>query len=74
MVIGPNSMSPKNLKSLEGEPGLKVVNLPDTVCNFLCMNTKKAPFDNIKVRQAIKFRDAQFRQSYPTCSTATARR
>ena len=35
-------MSPKNLKSLEGEPGLKVVHLPDTVCNFLCMNTKKA--------------------------------
>ena len=55
MVIGPNSMSPKNLKSLEGEPGLKVVNLPDTVCNFLCMNTKKAPFDNVKVRQAINY-------------------
>ena len=25
MVVGPNSMSPKNLKSLETEPGLKVV-------------------------------------------------
>ncbi|MCA1471122.1 ABC transporter substrate-binding protein [Bradyrhizobium sp. IC3195] len=55
MVIGPNSMSPKNLKSLEGEPGLNVVSLPDTNCNFLCMNLKKKPFDNVKVRQAINY-------------------
>jgi peptide/nickel transport system substrate-binding protein len=55
MVIGPNSMSPKNLKSLEGEPGLKVVSLPDTNCNFVAMNMKKAPFDNVSVRQAINY-------------------
>ncbi|WP_314948039.1 ABC transporter substrate-binding protein [Bradyrhizobium cosmicum] len=55
MVIGPNSMSPKNLKSLEGEPGLNVVSLPDTNCNFLCMNLNKKPFDNVKVRQAINY-------------------
>jgi peptide/nickel transport system substrate-binding protein len=55
MVIGPNSMSPKNLKSLEAEPGLKVVSLPDTNCNFLCMNVKKPPFDNVMVRQAVNF-------------------
>jgi peptide/nickel transport system substrate-binding protein len=55
MVIGPNSMSPKNLKSLEGEPGLKVISLPDTVCNFIAMNMKKAPFDNVNVRRAINY-------------------
>ncbi|KRR07937.1 hypothetical protein CQ12_25390 [Bradyrhizobium jicamae] len=55
MVVGPNSMSPKNLKSLEGEPGLNVVSLPDTNCNFLCMNLKKKPFDNLKVRRAINY-------------------
>jgi peptide/nickel transport system substrate-binding protein len=55
MVVGPNSMSPKNLKSLEAEPGLKVVSLPDTNCNFVCMNLKKPPFDNVKVRQAMNY-------------------
>jgi peptide/nickel transport system substrate-binding protein len=55
MVIGPNSMSPRNLKSLETEPGLKVVSLPDTNCNFVSMNLKKPPFDNVKVRQAVNY-------------------
>lgn len=55
MVIGPNSMSPKNLKALEGEEGLKVVKLPDTNCNFVCMNMKAAPFDNVKIRQAVNY-------------------
>ena len=55
MVIGPNSMSPKNLKSLEAEPELKVVSLPDTNCNFVSMNLKKPPFDNVKVRQAVNY-------------------
>jgi peptide/nickel transport system substrate-binding protein len=55
MVVGPNSMSPKNLKSLETEPGLKVVSLPDTNCNFVSMNLKKPPFDNVKVRQAVNY-------------------
>jgi peptide/nickel transport system substrate-binding protein len=55
MVIGPNSMSPKNLKSLETEPGLRVVSLPDTNCNFVSMNLKKPPFDNVKVRQAVNY-------------------
>jgi peptide/nickel transport system substrate-binding protein len=55
MVIGPNSMSPKSLKSLEAEPGLKVVSLPDTNCNFVSMNLKKPPFGNVKVRQAVNY-------------------
>ncbi len=55
MVVGPNSMSPKNLKSLESEPGLKVVSLPDTNCNFVSMNCKRPPFDNVKVRQAVNY-------------------
>ena len=55
MVVGPNSMSPKNLRSLENEPGLKVISLPDTNCNFVAMNMKKAPFDNVNVRRAINY-------------------
>ena len=55
MVVGPNSMSPKNLKSLEAEPELKVVSLPDTNCNFVSMNFRKPPFDNVKVRQAVNY-------------------
>jgi peptide/nickel transport system substrate-binding protein len=55
IVIGPNSMSAKNLKSLETEPGLKVVSLPDTNCNFVSMNFKKPPFDNVRVRQAVNY-------------------
>jgi peptide/nickel transport system substrate-binding protein len=55
MVIGPNSMSPKNLKSLENKPGLKVVSLPDTNCNFVSMNLKKPPFDKVGVRQAVNY-------------------
>ena len=48
-------MSPENLKSLETEPGLRVVSLPDTNCNFVSMNLKKPPFDNVKVRQAVNY-------------------
>jgi peptide/nickel transport system substrate-binding protein len=55
MVVGRPGLSPKNVKSLEGEQGLKVFNVPDTTCHYLCMNQKKAPFDNVKVRQAINY-------------------
>jgi peptide/nickel transport system substrate-binding protein len=55
MVVGPNSMSPMNLKSLEAEPELKVISLPDTNCNFVSMNLKKPPFDNVKVRRAVNY-------------------
>jgi peptide/nickel transport system substrate-binding protein len=55
MVVGRPGLSPKNVKSLEGEQGLKVLNVPDTTCHYLCMNQKKAPFDNVKVRQAVNY-------------------
>jgi peptide/nickel transport system substrate-binding protein len=55
MVVGRPGLTPKNVKSLEGEPGLKVFSVPDTTCHFLCMNTTKPPFDNVKVRQAVNY-------------------
>jgi peptide/nickel transport system substrate-binding protein len=55
MVVGRPGLSPKNVKSLEGEPGLKIFNVPDTTCHYLCMNQQKAPFNNVKVRQAINY-------------------
>jgi peptide/nickel transport system substrate-binding protein len=55
MVVGRPGLAPKNVKSLEGEPGLKVFNVPDTTCHYLCMNQKKAPFENVKVRQAVNY-------------------
>ena len=55
IVSGRPGLSPRSIKSLEGEPGLRIVTLPDTVCHWLCMNTAKAPFNNAKVRQAINY-------------------
>ncbi|MBI4589714.1 MAG: ABC transporter substrate-binding protein [Candidatus Rokubacteria bacterium] len=55
MIVGRPGLSPKNVKSLEGEPGLKVFSVPDTTCHFLAMNTQRPPFDNVKVRQAVNY-------------------
>lgn len=55
MVVGRSTLSPRNVKGLEAEPGLKTVSVPDTLCHWLCMNTQKAPLDNVKVRQAINY-------------------
>ena len=55
MVVGRPGLSPKNVKSLEGEPGLKIFSVPDTTCHFVSMNQKKPPYDNVKVRQAINY-------------------
>jgi peptide/nickel transport system substrate-binding protein len=55
MVVGRPGLSPKSVKSLEGEAGLKIVSVPDTTCHWLCMNTRKPPFDNVKVRQAVSY-------------------
>ena len=41
------------MKSLEGETGLKIFSVQDTTCHWLCMNGKKPPFDNVKVRLAV---------------------
>ncbi len=55
MVVGRPGLSPKNVKSLEGEAGLRIFNVPDTTCHYLAMNQKKPPFDNKLVRQAINY-------------------
>jgi peptide/nickel transport system substrate-binding protein len=55
LVAGRPGLTPKNVKSLEGEPGLKVFSVPDTTCHFIAMNTQKPPFDNVKVRQAVNY-------------------
>jgi len=55
LVSGRPGLSPKNVKSLEGEPGLKILQVPDTTCHYLGMNQKKAPFDNLSVRRAVNY-------------------
>lgn len=55
LVAGRPGLSPKNVKSLEGEPGLKVFTVGDTTCNYLAMNQKKPPFDNVLVRRAVNY-------------------
>lgn len=55
LVAGRPGLSPKNVKSLEGEPGLKVFSVGDTTCHYLAMNQKKPPFDNVLVRRAVNY-------------------
>src|SRR3990172_6243373 len=55
LVAGRPGLSPKNVKSLEGEAGLKILRVPDTICNYLAMNQKKPPFDNVLVRRAVNY-------------------
>jgi peptide/nickel transport system substrate-binding protein len=55
IVTGRPGLSPRNVKSLEGEAGLKIFSVPDTTCHWLCMNGKKEPLNNVKVRQAINY-------------------
>jgi len=55
LVAGRPGLSPKNVKALEGEAGLKVFSVPDTTCHYLCMNERKPPFDNKLVRQAVNY-------------------
>ncbi len=54
-IVAAPGLSPRNVKSLEGEPGLKIFTVPDTTCHFVSMNQKKPPYDNVKVRQAINY-------------------
>jgi len=55
LVSGRPGLSPQSIKSLEGASGLKIYTVPDTTCHWLSMNTKKPPFDNVKVRQAVNY-------------------
>jgi peptide/nickel transport system substrate-binding protein len=55
LVTGRPGLSPKSVKSLEGEAGLRIYTVQDTTCHWLCMNGRKPPFDNVKVRQAVNY-------------------
>jgi peptide/nickel transport system substrate-binding protein len=55
LVAGRPGLSPRNVKSLEGEPGIKVFTVGDTTCTYLAMNQKKPPFENVLVRRAVNY-------------------
>lgn len=55
LVAGRPGLTPKNVKALEGEQGLRVVSVPDTICTYVCMNQKKPPFDSVLVRRAVNY-------------------
>jgi peptide/nickel transport system substrate-binding protein len=44
-----------DVQALEGDPNITVVRQPSRFVVFLGMNSKVAPFDNVKVRQAISY-------------------
>jgi peptide/nickel transport system substrate-binding protein len=43
------------LNSLRHAPGVRLINVPARNWNYLCVNTTVAPFNNLKVRQAIAY-------------------
>jgi peptide/nickel transport system substrate-binding protein len=51
----PTSLSPDAIKTLEQDPKLTVHQFEGSNLNLLTFNTKEAPLDNIKVRQAIAY-------------------
>jgi peptide/nickel transport system substrate-binding protein len=53
LVVGRPGLSPRSVKTFEGDKNFKIVSIPDTTCHWLAMNQTKAPLDNVKVRQAI---------------------
>lgn len=55
IVSGRPGLSPRSVASLQGAPGLQTITVPDTVCHWLNMNCQRAPFNNVKVRQAINY-------------------
>lgn len=55
LVVGRPGLSPRSIKTFEGDKNFKIVSIPDTTCHWLAMNQTKAPLDNVKVRQAISY-------------------
>jgi peptide/nickel transport system substrate-binding protein len=51
----PTSLSPDAIKSLSQDPNLNVNQFEGSNLNLLTFNTKEAPLDNVKVRQAIAY-------------------
>ena len=54
-MVGRPGLSPRSIKTFEGDKNFKIVSIPDTTCHWLAMNQTKAPLDNVKVRQAISY-------------------
>ena len=55
LVPLPTNLSPDTLKSLAQDPNLKVEEFPGANIVYLGFNVKEAPFDNVKVRQAVAY-------------------
>ena len=51
----PTSLSPDAIKSLSQDPKLNVNQFEGSNLNLLTFNTREAPLDNVKVRQAIAY-------------------
>ena len=51
----PTSLSPDAIKALSQDPNLNVHQFPGSNLNLLTLNTREAPLDNVKVRQAIAY-------------------
>jgi len=51
----PTSLSPDSIAALGKDPNLKVEQFAGSNLNHLTFNTKEAPLDNVKVRQAIAY-------------------
>jgi peptide/nickel transport system substrate-binding protein len=46
-------VSPASLSQIKGNPKLQALTAPSTIVHYVGLNTKKAPLDNVKVRQAL---------------------
>lgn len=55
LVIGRPGLSPRSIKTFEGEKDFRILTVPDTTCHWLAMNQTKKPLDNVLVRQAINY-------------------
>jgi peptide/nickel transport system substrate-binding protein len=55
LVVGRPGLSPRSIKTFEGDTNFKIVSVPDTTCHWLAMNQTKTPLNNAKVRQAINY-------------------
>ncbi len=47
--------SPTDLAGMKSDPQIQLVSQPGLNVGYLAMNTKKKPFDNVKVRQAMAY-------------------
>jgi peptide/nickel transport system substrate-binding protein len=55
LVVGRPGLSPRSIKTFEGDKNFKIVSVPDTTCHWLAMNQTKPPLNDVKVRQAINY-------------------